>query len=536
MTPLVLVALPSLPAIRAFFQANLTAILPELELVLFAIGIVLMDAWVHEKDRRWNPALALAGVSFSGLTLWMLRAQTARAEVTGFHQLIEDDSYFIFFAALLLIGAALVILLSINAPIIHENARSRYYALLLLATAGLMPMLASSDLLVIFFSLELCSICLYFLVATPGGSGRSSPAVLKFLFSSAFGSASLLYGFSLLYGLTGSANLVQIAASLGRRYNVARVIALSHQPGAHGAQMYQLLQSRLPEAVNWHPFVLHILPAAALLFVLIGLLVKLLSFPFQRLFAAQNFSAPLPVILFLAGPFCIAIFALILRMSPFFVEPRKIWAWVLPVFAMALLICNMVKSLRQKNLDRIFIYSLLAQIGFVLLAMDPTQEEAYTDISYYLFTYLFIVAGTFAVLLALRHSSGVTELADLRGLRRDNPIAAVLLFVFIIALCGLPPTAGFYGRYLLFRSLLEAGHRYLAWFGAAAALLLAYSYLRIGLYSWRGPRPAGDDAQTRQVTFGLPESVVIGVCLFVSLAAGLYSDPFLRVARYAFGQ
>jgi NADH-quinone oxidoreductase subunit N len=173
-------------------------------------------------------------------------------------------------------------------------------------------------------------------------------------------------------------------------------------------------------------------------------------------------------------------------------------------------------------------------VGYVLLGVVAANEAAATAMTYYLFTYLFIVTGVFGVLLALRGnntSGGV--LNDLSGLRRRSPVTALLLVIFALSLAGTPATAGFLGRYFIFHSLLDAGHRYIAWFVALSSLPLAYPYLRIAVYAWRGKKSETEGAA---VSFGVLEAIVLGICVFVSLAAGLYSEPFTRMARYAFGQ
>ena len=245
----------ALDAIRNFMHADGAAFLPELELLLFAFGILAMDFWISQKEKYWSPTLALAGVVFSGLTLWMLRARVAAgAEFTAVHETIIVDTYFLFFSALLLAASAMVILLSVNEVAIPLRHKARYYALLLFACAAMMFAVSAVDLLVMFLSLEVAAFCCFFLAALPGISRKPDPSSVKFMLSSLFGSAILIYGFSLLYGLSATTNIGKIASALARRHNVAKVIALSHQSGAHGAQMYQLLQSRLPEALHWHPF------------------------------------------------------------------------------------------------------------------------------------------------------------------------------------------------------------------------------------------------------------------------------------------
>jgi hypothetical protein len=250
--------------LRTFMHSDGALLLPELELLLFAIGILLMDFWVTQKEKYWSPALALAGAAFSGSTLWMLRGRILQGgDLVGVHETMVVDAYFIFFAAIFLIAIALVTLLSMHYPTVSAIRQGRYYALLLMGCAAMMFLVSAVDLVVIFLALEALAVASYFLASSPGVTTRPPPSAVQFILSSALGSALLAYGFSILYGLSAATNIGKIASALSRRYNVAKVIALSRQPGSQGTQMYQLLQTRLPEALHLSPYVVQALPVAA---------------------------------------------------------------------------------------------------------------------------------------------------------------------------------------------------------------------------------------------------------------------------------
>jgi NADH-quinone oxidoreductase subunit N len=541
-----------LSAFRTYMHGDGAVLLPEMQLFLFAIGTLAMDSWAANtsseksganpvfRQKYWNPALALAGLAFSAVTLWMLRARIMQSgELAGFHLTLVVDSYFIFFSALLLAAAALVILLSVNCATMPAVRQGRYYALLLFACTSMMLMVSAVDLLVIFLAMEAAAISACFLAASPGLSNRTPSASVRFLLSSAFGSALVAYGFSLLYGLSGATNISQVAAALARRHNVAKVIALSHQGGSQGLQMLQLLQSRLPEAVHWHAVTLEALPIAAFTLVSVGMILKFAVPPFQRQFnrttAETDFGILGPVTLYVSGAYAIAAVALLLRsMFTIFADSQNIWWHIITALAIVGISYGIFCSLRQTNLERIIVYLSIAHMSYVLLGVVAANEAAATAMTYYLFTYLFIVTGVFGVLIALRGdniSAGV--LNDLSGLRRRSPITTLLLIIFVLSLAGAPPTAGFFSRYFIFHALFETGHRYIAWFATLSSLPLAYSYLRIAVYAWRGRQ---SETEPAAVAFGIPEAIVLGICVFVSLAAGLYSEPFTRMARYAFGQ
>jgi NADH-quinone oxidoreductase subunit N len=541
-----------LSAFRTYMHGDGAVLLPEMQLFLFAIGTLAMDSWAantsNEKNasnpvfqqKYWNPAVALAGTAFSALTLWMLRARIMQSgDLAGFHLTLVVDGYFVFFSALFLAATALVILLSVNCSMISPVRQGRYFALLLFACISMMLMVSAVDLLVIFLAMEGAAISAYFLAATPGLSNRTPSAAVRFLLCSALGSALVVYAFSLLYGLSGATNISQVARALGGRHNVAKVIALSRQSGPQGLQMLQLLQSRLPEAVHWHAFMAEVLPIAAFTLLSAGMILKFAVPPFQaevnRANADTDLGIPSPVILYLSGPYAIAAVALLLRsLFTVFADSQNTWWYIVAALAIASISYGVLASLRQTDLERIIVYLARAHMGYVLLGVVAANEGAATAMTYYLFTYLFILTGMFGVLIAVRGTNtqaGV--LNDLTGLRQRSLVTALLLIVFVLSLAGAPPTAGFFGRYFIFHSLLETGHRYIAWFVAVSSLPLAYSYLRIAVYAWRGNK---SESESAAVAFGIHEAIVLGICVFVSLAAGLYSEPFTRMARYAFGQ
>jgi len=541
-----------LSAFRTYMHGDGAVLLPEMQLFLFAIGTLAMDSWAANtsseklgtnsvfQQNYWNPAIALAGTAFSALTLWMLRARIMQSgDLAGFHLTLVVDSYFVFFSALFLAATALVILLSVNCSTISPVRQGRYFALLLFACMSMMLMVSAVDLVVIFLAMQAAAISAYFLAARPGVSNRTPSAAVRFLFSSALGSGLVVYGFSLLYGLSGDTNISQVARALGGRHNVAKVIALSRQSGQQGLQMFQLLQSRLPEAVHWHAFTPEALPIAAFMLVSVGMILKFAVPPFQTEFNHANgetdFGIPGPVILYLSGAFGFAAVALLLRLLfTIFADSQNIWWYIVAGMAIAGISYGVLATLRQTNLERIIVYLSIAQMSYVLLGVVAANEGAATAMTYYLLTYLFTVTGVFGILIAVRDkNTSAGALNDLSGLRQRSPVTALLLVVFVLSLTGVPPTAGFFGRYFIFHSLLETGHRYIAWFVVVSSLPLAYSYLRIAVYAWRGNK---SETESAAVAFGVFEAIVLGICVFVSLAAGLYSEPFTRMARYAFGQ
>src|SRR6266852_866156 len=515
-------SIPIINAIRSYLQGDGAAILPEMELVLFGLGILLIDFWIEQKEKYWNAGLALAGTIFSAFTIWRLRgAIVARGDFFGFHDSVIIDPFFIFFAALFLAATALVILLSVKYLEIEKEQEGEYYALLLFACIGMMFMASGIDLIVMFLRRE----------------KRSNEAALKYVLLGAFSSGILAYGFSILYGLSGATNIGAITAVLAQRDKLVHAVALSHLSGAQGEQMRQLLQRSLPIALNFDPFVLQLLPILAFVLVAVGLFFKVAAAPFHQWAPDVYEGAPTPVAAYVSVASKTASFALLLRLflsvfSPSQKASQEQWMYLIAGVAVASLTWGNLAALTQTNVKRLLAYSSISHVGYILLGLVAWNQTAFTGIAYYLLSYVFMTAGAFAVIIVLRQKGIIgEELEDLNGLYQRSPAAALLLLIFMLSLAGIPPTAGFMGKYFIFLALIESHHPVLAVFAVLYIVPALYYYFRIVVHAWlkqpgEGPRPVMTSAQ----------AVALGIAVFVTLAAGLYPEPFTRLAQYAFGQ
>src|SRR6267154_596729 len=291
--------IPIINSLLSYLQGDGAVILPEIELLLFGLGILLIDFWITEKEKYLNAGLALAGTLFSGFTLWRLRgAIAARGEFAGFHDSALVDPFFLFFAVLFLAATALVILLSVKYLEIEREQEGEYYALLLFACIGMMFMPSGIDLIVMFLGLETMALSFYFLTGFLRREKRSNEASLKYVLLGAFSSGILAYGFSLIYGLSGTTNIRNISAVFDPRFGLARAIELSRQSGAIGGQMRQLLATRYPAALHMEPSLLNqltVLAVAAFVFVAVGLFFKVAAVPFHQWAPDVYEGAPTPI-------------------------------------------------------------------------------------------------------------------------------------------------------------------------------------------------------------------------------------------------
>src|SRR5437588_11906066 len=459
--------IPIINSIVSYLRGDGAVILPEIELVLFGLGILVIDFWIEQKEKYMNAGLALLGTAFSAYTVWRLRIPVAaNGPLSGFHDSVIVDPFFLFFAALFLAATALVILLSVKFLEIEHEQEGEYYALLLFACVGMMFMASGYDIIVMFLGLETMALSFYVLTGFLRREKRSNEAALKYVLLGAFSSGILAYGFSILYGRSGATSLGGITSALARRENLVHVVALSRLPSAQGQQMHDLLARQLPIALNFDPLTLQLLPVLAFVLVTVGLFFKVAAVPFHQWAPDVYEVAPTPVTAYVSVASKTASFALLLRLFiSVFAASQETWMPLVAGIAVASLTWGNLAALTQTNLKRLLAYSSISHVGYILLGLVAGNGTALTGISYYLFAYVFMTAGAFAVIIVLRQKRLIgEELDDLNGLYQRSPAAALLLLIFMLSLAGIPPTAGFMGKYFIFLSLIETHHPVLAVF------------------------------------------------------------------------
>jgi NADH-quinone oxidoreductase subunit N len=500
-----------------FLHGDGLAILPQMELLLFALAILIFDFFLSAREKNINAYLALGGVVAGGLGLFLQarRYNAMRMDpngppgLLGFHDTILVDGFFFIFAILFLAAAALVILLSIRYMELEREQEGEFYGLILFASVGMLFMASGIDLVVLFLGLETMALSLYVLSGFLRTNRRSNEAAMKYFLLGAFSTAVLAYGFSLLYGMTASTNVFQIGDMLDRRLR----FTFAH------------------DFVDWFVVLAFVTVAA-------GVFVKIAAVPFHQWAPDVYEGSPTPVAAYISVASVTAGFALLLRLMFYaFGGSHPTWQFLIAGVAIASLIWGNLAALTQSNIKRLLAYSSIAHAGYILLglvAWDPTMQSntAVTAIFYYLVAYAFMTLGAFAVVIVMRQRGIIGDtLDDLDGLYHRNATAAVLLLIFLLSLAGIPPTAGFMGKYFIFEALIETHHPVLAVLAALNMIPALYYYLRVVVHAWlRSPGEAPPPHFTNA------QAVALGVALFVTLAAGLYPEPFTRLARYAFGQ
>ncbi|HZR32195.1 MAG TPA: NADH-quinone oxidoreductase subunit N [Terriglobales bacterium] len=496
-----------MPIAQWFSTGDYLLALPMILLALFALSILLIDLMLPKEWKSANAWTAMIGLGFSTaavlrIHLAYMRAGQGVLSYTGFIGSLMVDRFAIYFFYLFLGGAAIAILMSAHYLEVERENHGEFYALILFSVIGMMCMAAGYDIVLIFIGLELMAISTYVLVGFLRGDRRSNEAALKYLLLGAFSSGIFAYGLSLFYGLTGSTNLQQI----GER-----------------------LQTHMRE--NPHDPIAII----ALVTTITGLLFKIAAIPFHQWAPDAYEGAPTSVTGFMSVAVKSAGWAMLLRilLSGLYAM-RPIYVPLLMFVAIATMTGANLAALTQNNLKRLLAYSSIAHVGYMLLGLlagSPTTPSAtgIKGILVYLLVYTFMNLGAFAVITSLRRRDVIgDEIDDIAGLMTRAPAEAILMLIFLLSLAGIPPLAGFYGKYFIFLSLIETGHYKLAALAVLYAVFGLYYYMRIAnAMLMRKP------VDSRPLSLSPAMSTAIWVTAFATVGIGLFPDFFIRVAEWS---
>ena len=427
------------------------SILPEIILTFAGILIILLGAFLKNSDRAASTAahLGLLGAAI-GITYQWRRMGPA------FGGFLAVDSFGIFFHLLFLVIAVLVALASAEYLAKECLPAAEFYALLLFGTVGMGLMASANELMLIFIGLEISSLASYVMVGFRRDVSTSSEAALKYFLLGSFATAFFLYGIALIFGATGSTRLPQIRQAL----------LSGHGPVALSAQTNQFPSSLVALAI-------------ALMFV--GLAFKVSAAPFQIWTPDVYQGAPTPVTAFLSTGPKAAAFAAFLRI--FMVglgSSAGQWSWLLWIVAALSMCVGNFAALLQSNMKRLLAYSSIAHAGYILVAFTAHSADGVSAVIFYLVAYAFMNIGAFVVVSHLGgRGERYLELDDYAGLGFRFPFLAAMLTIFLLSLIGVPLTAGFFGKFYLFRAALRGD---LIWLTVLAGLnsgIAAYYYLRV---------------------------------------------------------
>jgi len=425
--------------------------------------------------------------------------QHGRMTTFGGQFVIDDFAHFMKW--LILIGSALAIAMSLSYNEQEDIARFEFPVLILFATLGMCMMVSANDLISLYVGLELQSLALYVVAAFRRDSLRSSEAGLKYFLLGALSSGMLLYGASLVYGFAGTTSFDALATLFKGLGGDAPGVGL----------------------------------IVGLVFVIAGLAFKVSAVPFHMWTPDVYEGAPTPVTAFFAVAPKIAAIALFVRVliGPFGVLVGE-WQQVIILISVASMLLGALAAIWQDNIKRLLAYSSIGHVGYALIGLATATESGIRAILVYMAIYLAMNVGTFCCILAMRRTGRMSEsIADLAGLARTQPMLALAFALLMFSMAGIPPLAGFFGKFYIFLAAVDAKLYTLAVIGVLTSVVAAYYYLRIIKIMYFDEPVAGFDRQmAREVRLILGASTLF-VALFF-LRPGLVVDGAGAAARVLF--
>ncbi len=419
---------------------NLIPVLPEIVLVIGAMVLLMFGAF-----RNSDATEAVTTISILLLLGGAVLVAFGPADGTvTFGGAFIVDAFSRMMKLLTLTGSIVAILLSRHYFRMEKFARFEFPILIILATVGMMMMISAGDLISLYLGLELQGLSLYVIAAIQRDSLRATEAGLKYFVLGALSSGMLLYGMSLIYGFTGTTLFSGIAES----------------GAASGASLGLIF---------------------GLVFLLAGLAFKVSAVPFHMWTPDVYEGAPTPVTAFFAAAPKIAAMAIFIRvMVTAFPNITPEWQQIVVFISIASMVLGAFAAIGQRNIKRLMAYSSIGHMGFALVGLAAGSQVGVRGVILYLAIYLAMTAGTFACILAMRRGSGMVEdIDDLAGLNKTNPMFAFLLAMLMFSLAGIPPLAGFFGKYFVFVAAIEAELYALAIIGVLSSVVGSFYYLRI---------------------------------------------------------
>jgi len=475
----------------AWFSFNdLYYLLPELVLAGSALVLLVATALTPRSRQAWLSWLGIGALVASALAMI---AVTPGAPVSVARGLLSIDGFSTFFKAIFLLAAILTLLLSMRYLDTERARHGEYVFLVLCATLGMMFMATGTDLVTIFVGLETMAIAFYILAGLLKPDRRSNEAGVKYFLLGTFSLGILLYGVSILYGMSGTTNLRALAIAVAD----------------HGRDPWLIL---------------------ALILVVAGVGFKIAAVPFHMWAPDVYEGAPTPITAFLSVGSKAASFAMLLRI---FLEglPSLSADWTLLFYVLSVVTMTVgnVAALTQSNIKRMLAYSSIAHAGYLLIGVVAGTSRGVAAMLIYLVIYAFMQMGAFAVVILLRRADAIgDELKDMSGLFARQPFAAVAMLIFMLSLGGIPPTAGFMGKFWLFSAAIDSNYVWLAVLGVLNSAISLYYYLRVVVFMFMKHEATGSQPVMAP---GLAAALVFS--LAGTLFLGVYPRPLFELAEFS---
>ncbi|MGC1387724.1 MAG: NADH-quinone oxidoreductase subunit NuoN [Steroidobacteraceae bacterium] len=426
----------------ADYNAGLIYAAPEIFLALAACGILTLDLFLSDAQRRWTGVLAVVSLCVTAmLAAW----QPVSGKITALGGLFELDRMAQVLKVVTLLTVSVVFVYSTDYLKRRAILKGEYYVLGLFATLGAMVLISAGSLITLFLGLELLSLCLYAMVAFDRDSVVAAESAIKYFVLGSMASGTLLYGMSIVYGVTGNLELASIAAAVhgGLSANVGLVFGIA--------------------------------------FLIVGLGFKLGAVPFHMWIPDVYEGSPTCVTVFIGTASKLAAFALIMRVLPeALAASQPDWSQMLVVLAVLSMAIGNIVAIAQTNIKRMLAYSTISHVGYVLLGILSGTAQGYQAAMFYMISYVIVASGAFGMILLLaRQGFEADKLVDYKGLNARSPWFAGMMAILMFSLAGVPPFVGFWAKLGVVQAVLGVNYVWLAVVAVLFSVVGAFFYLRI---------------------------------------------------------
>ena len=472
---------------------NLAVVMPEIVLLSAICVVLVLDLFLSKSQRIWTHIASLLALLLTAAWVWSGMPEQAQSVFSG--SFVRDPlSDLLKLFVLLSVGLGLVYARDSLAP--RGMYRGEFYLLALFGTLGMLVLISAHNLLTLYLGLELMSLSMYALVALQRDSARASEAAMKYFVLGALASGFFLYGASMLYGLSGSLQLREVADAVVAAQEGDRLFAVF-----------------------------------GLVFVLVGMAFKLGAVPFHMWVPDVYQGSPTAVTLYLASAPKLAAFALILRVLTEGLGSLQVdWQQMLMVLAVLSMGLGNLVAIAQTNLKRMLAYSGISHAGFLLLGLLSGTQEGYGSALFYVVIYALTSAAAFGLILIYSRAGFEAEnLEDWKGVGKQSPLLALMMLIVMFSMAGVPPTVGFYAKLSVLQAVVGIDLIGLAIIAVVFAVIGAFYYLRVIKFMFFDP-PAEDaeGAGTEAVLARVPDATALmSLNTLALLALGLMPGPLM---------
>jgi NADH-quinone oxidoreductase subunit N len=466
---------------------DLSLLFIEILVGILGLAVLICGLLLPDNQKKYAGNLALLGM----VLILVYAIASFYRDASLFSGVYEIDPYANYFKILFLIAGFLVMLMAGKYIQRFQNKSSEFYGLMIFATLGMMLMVSAGEFITLYIGLELMTISFYILTAYLRDDKLSGEAGLKYLILGALSSGILLFGISLLYALGGT-----------------------------------LIFNEINRQLTMQPAMI-----AGLVLVTAGFAFKVSVVPFHMWTPDIYQGAPIPITTYLSVASKAAAFAALVRVFMVAFAPAEItfnWNLLLAALAALTILAGNLIALAQTNIKRLLAYSSIAQAGYILVGLVAANDYGLKGVLFYAMIYVFANIGAFAVATTVEVDTGKTEIEAFAGLSKRSPFLSAVMSICMLSLAGIPPMAGFAGKFYLFAGAIKSGYMWLALIGLIMSMVSVYYYLSVAKVMY-----IGTNESEKPLAIGSGPTLALWICVLATIAMGVYPGPLSELAGYA---